>query len=225
MRAARGQGGQGAQFDFGGMDLGDLFGGMFGSARGGQGRSQRGSDIQVDVKLTFREAVFGVEKEVRLHKLNSCSVCNGNGSEPGSSLKTCDECKGQGQVRRVQQTIFGAMQSAAVCSTCAGRGQVPEKRCKNCTGTGRIKSDSKYTVKIPAGIDTGGTIRLSGYGESGGAAGVSGDLYVVIGTKDEKENYAVRAYFKPLIWLIWLGCAMIFLAMINKIISLNFARF
>jgi molecular chaperone DnaJ len=78
------------------------------------------------------------------------------------------------------------MQSAAMCSTCAGRGQVPEKRCKNCTGTGRIKSDSKYTVKIPAGIDTGGTIRLSGYGESGGAAGVSGDLYVVIHVERDK---------------------------------------
>jgi molecular chaperone DnaJ len=159
---------------------------MFGSSRGGQGRSQRGSDIQVDVKLTFREAVFGVEKEIRLHKLNACATCSGSGTEPGSSLKTCEECKGQGQVRRVQQTIFGAMQSAAMCSTCAGRGQVPEKRCKNCTGTGRIKSDSKYTVKIPAGIDTGGTIRLSGYGESGGAAGVSGDLYVVIHVERDK---------------------------------------
>jgi molecular chaperone DnaJ len=186
MRAARGQGGQGAQFDFGGMDLGDLFGGMFGGG-GRSARQHRGNDIQVDVKLTFREAVFGAEKEIRLHKLNACATCSGSGAEPGSSLKTCEECKGQGQVRRIQQTIIGAMQTVATCGTCAGRGQVPEKRCKTCTGTGRVKSDSTYTVKIPAGIDTGGTIRLSGYGESGGAAGSSGDLYVVVHVESDKS--------------------------------------
>ncbi len=182
MRAARGGGGQagGFNFDMGGMDLGDLFGGMFGSSRGGQGRSRRGNDIQVDVQLEFREAAFGVEKEIRLTKNNNCDVCSGSGAEPGSSLKTCTECKGSGQVRRVQQTILGAMQTVGACRTCSGQGQMAEKKCKHCGGDGVVRSESKYNVKIPAGINDGESIRLSGYGESGGVGAQAGDLYVQI---------------------------------------------
>lgn len=181
MRAARGQGGSGgAQFDFGGLDLDDLFGGLFGfGGRGGQKRRKsRGSDIQVDVELEFREAAFGTEKEIRLLKNNACDVCGGSGVEPGSKMKTCEACRGQGQIRRVQQTILGAMQIAAICGACGGRGEAAEKKCRHCGGNGVMQSESKYNVKIPAGISGGESIRLSGYGESAGAGSATGDLYV-----------------------------------------------
>lgn len=185
MRAARGGGGN-VHFDFGGMDLGDLFGGMFGG--GGRGRrARRGNDIQVDIQLEFREAIFGLEKEIRLNKNNDCDVCAGSGTEPGSKMNTCDECKGQGQVKRMQQTILGAMQTASVCPTCDGRGEIPEKRCKHCGGDGRVHSESVYKVKIPAGVDGGSTIRLDGKGESAGVGGHNGDLYIVVHVKPDKE--------------------------------------
>ncbi len=179
MRAARGgQGGFGnSNFDF--SSFGDVFGDMFGFGGGGRNSGERrGNDIQVDVQLDFRDAVFGVEKEIQLTKINACDVCGGNGAEPGSKLKECHECRGQGQVRRVQQTILGAIQTAVVCATCHGHGQSPEKICKHCRGEGRGRSESKYRIKIPAGIDSGGTIRLSNKGEFPGNGGVAGDLYV-----------------------------------------------
>jgi len=191
MRAARG--GQGGFQDFGstfgGMDFTDLFGDVFsafgGSASGGGfGRSRRGrprgNDIQVDVEIDFCEAVFGIEKEIRLTKQNNCDVCAGSGAEPGTKIKSCEQCGGRGQVVRVQRTILGAMQTATVCPACRGEGSVPEKRCKHCGGDGRVRSESNYKVKIPAGIDDGGTIRLSGKGESAGSGGQAGDLYVVV---------------------------------------------
>jgi molecular chaperone DnaJ len=130
MRAARGQGGQagGFQFDFGGMDMGDIFGDLFGGSRGRRAGRSRGQDIQVDVQIEFREAAFGVEKEIHLMKQNDCAVCSGSGVEPGSSLKSCTVCHGRGQVEQVQRTIFGAMQTLVTCGNCGGRGQIPEKK-------------------------------------------------------------------------------------------------
>ena len=195
MRAARGQGG--AHFDFGDIDLGDILGGMFGfggrggqgAGRGGQGRqrTRRGSDIQVDIQLGFKEAVFGAEKEIRLNKNNDCAVCNGSGAEPGSKIVKCAQCGGQGQVRQVQQTILGAMQTVGACPACGGAGERAEKSCKHCGGDGRGRSESVYKVKIPAGVDDGSTIRLDGKGESAGASGAAGDLYVVAHVKPDKE--------------------------------------
>ena len=193
MRAARGGGGfQGA--NFGGFDMGDIFGDMFsafgGSASGG-GRSRRGTvrgnDIQVDVQLTFVEAAFGVEKEINLMKNNSCDVCRGTGVETGSKMDKCQECNGQGQVRRVQQTILGAMQTIGTCPKCGGKGQIPEKHCKHCGGDGIVRNESNYKVKIPAGIDNGEAIRLSGKGESAGSVGTAGDLYVRVHIKEDKR--------------------------------------
>ncbi len=185
MRATRGgQGGQagGFNFNFGGVDLGDMFGDMFGfgGGRSGGRRQKRGNDVQVDMELQFREAVFGVEKELRLNKNNACDVCTGSGQEPGSKSLTCKECKGQGQTVQVQRTIFGAVQTAVECFLCHGTGQMAEKSCKHCGGKGAMKNESKYTIKIPAGIHDGATIRLDGKGESAGAGGVAGDLYIVV---------------------------------------------
>ncbi len=189
MRATRGQGGQGFNFNFGGVDLGDMFGDMFGfgggGGRGGR-RQKRGNDLQIDIELDFREAVFGVERELRLTKNNSCDVCSGSGMEPGSKMMTCSECKGQGQVMQMQRTIFGTVQTAVQCFLCHGTGQMPEKSCKHCGGKGTVKNESKYNVKIPEGIHDGATIRLDGKGESGGAGGVSGDLYVVVHVRPDK---------------------------------------
>src|SRR3989338_7865462 len=184
MRAARGgQGGAGGfNVNFGGADLGDIFGDLFGGfgfsgRRGGRSRS-RGNDIQIDVRLTFQEAVFGVEKEIRLTKQNACDVCGGTGAEPGSAMETCSTCGGRGQVQQVQRTILGAMQTVTTCQQCMGQGQTPKKRCKHCCGEGAVRSESVYKVKIPAGIDDGQSIRLHGKGEYGGAGGEAGDLYV-----------------------------------------------
>lgn len=192
MRAARGQGGfdfgnfsakGGSAFggDFGNVDLGDLFGDMFGfGGRGGRGRQRvrRGNDVQVDIEISFHEAAFGVEKEIRLIKNNACDVCGGSGMEPGSKMHQCETCHGQGQIAQMQRTFLGAVQTVTTCTTCGGVGQVPEKKCKHCGGRGTMKSESTYRVKIPAGIDEGESIRLDGRGESGGAGGVAGDLYV-----------------------------------------------
>lgn len=189
MRAARGggAGSSGFKFDFGGMDLGDMFGGMFGfdGGRSRGGRQRRGNDIAVDLQLEFKEAVFGVEKEIRLMKNNTCDVCRGSGAEPGSAVKGCGECGGSGQVRRVQQTILGAMQTVVTCRTCAGSGEMAEKKCKHCGGDGVVRNESKYSIKIPAGINDGETIRLSGKGESGGIGGQAGDLYVTVHVRED----------------------------------------
>ena len=157
-----------------------MFGFGGGSSRGGQGRTRRGNDVQVDIELTFEEAAFGVERDIRLQKQNDCDVCSGSGAEPGSDVKTCVECGGRGQVIRVQQTILGAMQTAATCPTCHGAGKKSEKSCKHCSGAGMVRSESSYKVKIPGGIDNGGVIRLTGKGESAGAQGHAGDLYVQV---------------------------------------------
>jgi len=187
MNASRGQSGFN-NMDFGGIDLGDIFGEIFGgrSSRRNRGQQRRGSDIQIDVQLTFREAVFGVEKEIKLTKNNPCPVCNGNGVEPGSKIKTCPDCGGQGQVRKVQQTILGSMQTVVDCSRCNGSGKIAEYKCKHCEGKGVKRSQSNYKVKIPAGIDNGQSIRLEGKGESAGVDSQVGDLYVLVHVKTEK---------------------------------------
>lgn len=180
MNATRGGGQQAGGFNFG-VDLGDIFGDMFGfgGSRRGQG-TPRGRDVQVDVEIPFVDAVFGVEKELRMTKHNACDVCAGSGAEPGSSVKKCGHCDGQGQVRTVQRTILGAMQSVRTCDACHGSGSIPEKKCKHCGGSGMVRGESKLTVKIPAGIHDGATIRLVGKGEHGGAGSTTGDLFVAI---------------------------------------------
>lgn len=187
MHAARGQGGSGG-FDFGGVDLGDIFGDLFGMGGGvRRGRSSsKGRDIQVDVEIDFKEAVFGVERELSLRKQSQCEVCNGSGAEPGSKQETCSTCKGQGQVVQTQRTFLGAMQTVAACPVCGGRGQTASKKCKHCGGDGILAKTATIKVKIPAGIDDGQSIRLSGQGEAAPRGGVSGDLYVAVHVRPSK---------------------------------------
>ncbi len=191
MRAARsgGFGDGNFSFNFGGNDFGDMFGDIFGfSSRGGQGRGGRGRgrDIEIDVELDFKEAAFGVEKELSLRKKTTCDVCGGSGAEPGSKMEKCSSCGGHGQVVQNQRTIFGTIQQAVVCSDCHGQGQKPSSKCKHCGGDGVITKNNTFQVKIPAGINDGESIRLSGYGEAAAYNGMSGDLYVRIHIKKNK---------------------------------------
>lgn len=174
------QGGFQGNVDMG--DLGDIFGDMFGFG-GGRSRSRRrqgGSDIQADLQLTFREAVFGVTKEFSLFKAAVCETCDGNGAEPGSKITTCATCKGSGQVQRVVNSVFGQMAQAVVCTTCDGQGSVPSKKCKTCGGDGKLKRDTIIKVNVPAGIDDGETLRLQNQGEAGERGAGAGDLYLRI---------------------------------------------
>ncbi len=174
------QGGFQGNVDMG--DLGDIFGDMFGFGGGRSRRTRRqsGADIQADLTLTFREAVFGVTKEFSLFKAAVCETCDGNGAEPGSKIATCTTCKGNGQVQRVVNSVFGQMAQAVVCTTCDGQGSVPSKKCHTCGGEGKLKRDTVIKVNVPAGIDDGETLRLQNQGEAGERGAGAGDLYLRI---------------------------------------------
>lgn len=167
------------------VDFGDIFGQFFGGG-GRQQAPQRGRDVEVSLQLTFEEAIFGVEEKVTLDMDDECSHCHGTTVEPGHEMKTCPTCKGAGQVGRVMNTIFGQIQQNVTCETCSGRGKVPEKVCTVCRGKGTERRKRDITIKIPAGIDDGATMRLSGHGEAIGN-GQKGDLYVNIRVKAHKH--------------------------------------
>jgi len=185
-----GFGGQGVNFDFGGM--GDIFGDLFGfgsgstSARRGRASARQGRDIQVDVEIDFKEAAFGVERDLNLRKQSACDVCGGTGAEPGSKMEKCGTCHGQGQVVQVQRTFLGAMQTVTTCPVCNGQGEHPSKKCKHCGGDGIVSKTQNVKVKIPAGIDDGQSIRLSGYGEAAPHGAGAGDLYVQVHVRPNK---------------------------------------
>jgi molecular chaperone DnaJ len=183
----QGFGGQNVHFDFGDGGLGDLFGKFFGG--GGQGQQRgpvRGRDVETSIDLTFEQAVFGVEKDLHVTLDDTCSHCKGTTAEPGYELKVCDTCKGSGQQTKIMNTIFGAIQQQVVCPTCDGRGKVPEKVCSVCRGKGTERKSQTIKLKVPAGVDDGATIRLSGRGEAI-ANGEKGDLYVHLRVKPHKK--------------------------------------
>jgi molecular chaperone DnaJ len=173
----------GFNFDFGNgggfEDLGDILGGMFGGG-GGRQRAQQGEHIEVRITLSFREAIFGVEKEIPLTRHSTCARCAGTMAEPGTKMKTCKTCEGKGFRVTVQRTLLGAMQMKTACDECRGTGEQPEKACTECRGTGVTHGRTTVRVDIPAGVDDGVTVRVRGEGESIGAAGEKGDLYLRI---------------------------------------------
>jgi molecular chaperone DnaJ len=173
-----GFGSQDGGFEF---DLGDIFGDVFG---GGRTRRQtaRGRDISIDIELSFEEAIFGVERVILLNKTSVCDVCNGTGAEKGSELSECPTCNGKGTIREMKRTIFGQFAATKTCETCSGRGKVAKIKCSRCRGAGVLKKESEIKVKIPAGIDDGEMIRLSGAGEAL-SGGVAGDLYIKVHIK------------------------------------------
>jgi molecular chaperone DnaJ len=182
-----GGGAQGVHFDFGDGGLGDIFGSFFGGGGGQQRRSEdMGRDVQTEITLSFEEAVFGIEKTVHLTMNDVCSHCKGNRAEPGHDLKTCEVCKGSGQVVQQMNTVFGAIQQAALCRNCDGRGKIPEKPCTVCKATGVERTKQEIKIKIPAGIDDGAVIRLREHGEAA-SNGNKGDLYVQLNVKSHKH--------------------------------------
>lgn len=184
---AGGPNGQEMHFDFGDLGLGDIFGSFFGG--GGdprRNRTRRGRDVETRADVTFEQAIFGTEVDLRMSLDDTCEHCKGNTVEPGFELKQCDTCKGSGQVVNVTRTIFGNIQQASVCPTCSGTGKVPEKPCSVCRGKGTHKKDQSVKLKIPAGIDDGATIRLREHGEAV-ANGPKGDLYVNVRVKPHKQ--------------------------------------
>lgn len=183
-----GQPGQEMHFDFGDLGLGDIFGSFFGGGTGGQGqrRQARGRDVEASVEISFEQAVFGTEVDLALTLEDTCEHCKGTTVEPGYELKTCDVCKGSGQVVNVTRTIFGNIQQASLCPKCHGTGKIPEKVCTVCHGKGTQAKRQTIKLKIPAGIDDGATIRLREHGEAI-ANGPKGDLYVNIRVKPHKK--------------------------------------
>ncbi len=182
-----------AGFDTGGPfaggfgDLNDIFESFFGGFGGfGFGGRQdpnaprRGDDLRYDIKLTFEEAVFGVQKHIEFNHLELCPDCRGTGAEKGSAKKTCPQCHGTGQVKTVTRTPLGNFAQITTCPQCHGAGQVIDKPCKKCQGQGMVNTDKKVEIKIPAGVDNMSKIRISGEGDCGINGGPSGDLFVVV---------------------------------------------
>ncbi len=187
-----GGGAQGFDFNFnaGDMgDLGDILGDMFGfggQAQGGS-RTKRGRHIEIDVDLTFREAIFGADKSVKLYRQMTCSTCKGEGAEPGSKIETCKTCSGTGQTKQAQRTMFGVFQTVATCKDCNGRGKRPEKPCHVCQGYGVEKREEDLNLRIPADVDVDTVLQVDGQGEVPPFGGKAGDLLVRIHIKNDPK--------------------------------------
>ncbi|PSO55572.1 MAG: molecular chaperone DnaJ [Cyanobacteria bacterium QH_8_48_120] len=193
--------GAGAGAGAGAQDFGDMggfadifetiFGGMGGMGGGTSTRSRtgpvRGDDLRLDLKLGFREAVFGGEKEIRIPHLENCETCNGSGAKPGTGKNTCSTCNGVGQVRRSTRTPFGSFAQVSVCPTCNGEGQIIEEKCETCGGAGRKQERKKLKITVPPGVDNGTRLRVSSEGDAGSRGGPPGDLYVYLYIEQDAE--------------------------------------
>ncbi len=166
-------------FDFSGF--GDIFDAFFGGATTATRQApQRGADLQYRLTITFEETAFGCEKEIKISRTENCSLCQGIGCKPGSQPSRCPSCNGTGQVRQVQRSIFGRFINTTTCSQCHGEGRIITDPCSQCRGTGKEKRQRSILVKIPAGVDDGSQIRLSGEGEVGSRGGSPGNLYIIL---------------------------------------------
>src|SRR5512142_644899 len=173
------------------VDFSDIFEELFGNFGFSTGRRSRnsphrGRDLQMQVMLTFEEAVFGVEKEIEFQREETCSRCNGSGAEPGTSPTRCSTCNGQGEVRQVRQTFLGQMVQTTICPTCNGRGEIISSPCKTCNGGGLERKTVKKKVQIPAGVDSGTQIRLAGEGGPGAFGGPNGSLFLILDIRPHK---------------------------------------
>lgn len=180
-------GGQG----FGGFgdifeDIFDIFGGGFGGSQSSRRTGPvRGADLRYNLTIDFKDAYFGVEKEILIRRTENCSTCNGSGAKPGTHKETCSNCHGKGEVRYAQQTPFGQFVRVGTCDVCQGTGEVIKDKCNTCKGTGREVKDKRIKVKVPAGVDTGSIISIREEGESGLRGGPTGDLFIYISVKED----------------------------------------
>ncbi|MGR3809313.1 molecular chaperone DnaJ [Jiulongibacter sp. NS-SX5] len=197
MGGASGFGGQGGfSMDDIFSQFGDIFGdespfsSFFGGSRGGGGGRRgvrKGSDLRIKLKLSLSDVAKGIEKKIKVKRYTSCNTCGGNGAKNGTSLQTCGTCQGQGQVRRVQQTMLGQMVSTSTCPTCNGEGKTVTERCDVCFGEGRQLTEDQIQIKIPAGVAEGMQLSMSGKGNVPVRGGVAGDLLIVIEEEEHPE--------------------------------------
>ncbi len=169
---------------FDGVDLGDIFNDFFGGGFANQGgqRVERGSDISIDIEVSFEESVFGTNRKVVLGKTSQCDTCIGSGAKPGSKMKKCSQCNGKGKVTEQRKSFLGTFSTVRTCDSCRGKGEMAEEKCKTCSGVGVSKKQEEIAITIPPGIQDGEMIRMSGKGE-GVAQGIPGDLYIKIHVK------------------------------------------
>lgn len=172
----------------------DIFESFFTGFTGNVGQTNRrrngpsrGDDLRLDLKLEFREGIFGGEKEIRIPHLENCATCSGTGAKPGTKARACSTCSGSGQVRRATRTPFGSFTQVSVCPTCNGEGQVVEEKCETCNGMGRKQETKKLKITIPAGVDNGTRLRVSKEGDAGLRGGPPGDLYVYLFIEEDLE--------------------------------------
>ncbi|MDD2443092.1 MAG: molecular chaperone DnaJ [Desulfotomaculaceae bacterium] len=170
--------------DFGG--LGDIFEMFFGSGARRHAGPERGADIRVDLEITLKEAAFGLEREVKVPRVEECSTCGGSGAAAGSRPVACPACGGKGQVQFAQNTPFGRIVQTRTCERCRGVGKLIEKPCPTCRGAGQVRKTRQIKVKVPAGVDSGSRLRVAGEGEAGLRGGPRGDLYVYIHVKPHR---------------------------------------
>ncbi|MFH1426137.1 MAG: molecular chaperone DnaJ [Candidatus Kerfeldbacteria bacterium] len=182
---AAGQGGFGGQAGGVEFDLGDIFGEMFGGGRRRQ-KQARGQDIHMDITLDFKDAAFGTQKDVELLRNDVCEHCKGNTAEPGTPIDECKTCNGTGVVQNVQKSFLGAIRTQSPCTNCDGRGKKAKQACSKCNGRGVQRKESTIEVDIPAGIDNGQTIRVTGQGEAGDFGAPFGDLFVTVHVEEHK---------------------------------------
>ncbi|MBI4296286.1 MAG: molecular chaperone DnaJ [Chloroflexi bacterium] len=174
-QGSAGGGFEGFQFD----GFGDIFDAFFGGVKAASGyASQAGANLAHTINLTFQEAAFGCEKELSIRRTENCAECHGTGHKPGTDLTRCPGCNGTGQIRHVQQSIFGRFVNMSTCPQCRGKGSIIKEPCSQCRGTGKEKRQRDIKVKVPAGVDNGSRIRLAGEGEAGSYGGATGDLYI-----------------------------------------------
>ncbi len=174
------QGGfNGANMEFDLNDIFENFGDMFGGGFRQGKRGSRGNDVSVDIELSFKESVFGTHRSLKLMKNNTCSTCKGSGARVGTDMTACTTCNGNGKVRETRQSILGQFATVRECSVCHGTGKIPKEKCPDCAGMGIRRTEDKIDINIPAGIEHGEMIRMTGRGEAI-PGGVPGDLYVKI---------------------------------------------
>lgn len=175
---------------FGDMgDLGSIFD-MFFGGRGGASRRngpRKGADLQYEMDISFLEAAFGMEREINIPRTENCKSCNGSGAKAGSKAVPCPQCHGTGQEQTVQNTPFGQFVNSRTCTKCHGKGKIIEAPCPDCNGQGRVKKQKRVKVKVPAGVDTGSKLRISGEGDNGILGGPNGDLYIYIRVKPHPQ--------------------------------------
>ncbi len=183
--------GSGFTGSFSGFDdiLNSMFGGGFGGGRSGSDPNapMRGDDMRYRMTITFEEAAFGCKKDIQYRREEECAACGGSGAKPGTGARTCPTCKGTGQVRVQQNSLFGMVQSTRPCDACGGTGKLIETPCERCKGKGRVMANMNVTVNIPAGIDDGQTLRVGGKGGMGHNGGPSGDLLVTVSVRSHKR--------------------------------------